>query len=125
MRLYDSFFYVVGRENEDGKQLFTVRLNGEHEIFKAHFPGEPVTPGVCQLQMVAECAEQLLCRRLYVKEVKNIKYLLLMRPVEGSEYLIELSGIETTGSEYRIKAVIRCGSDICTKMSLVLSEKKI
>lgn len=125
MRLYDSFFYVVGRENEDDKQLFTVRLNGEHEIFTAHFPGEPVTPGVCQLQMVAECAEQLLCRRLYVKEVKNIKYLLLMRPVEGSEYLIELSGIETTGSEYRIKAVIRCGSDICTKMSVLFSENKI
>lgn len=125
MRLSDSFFYVVRREKDGDKQLFTVRLNGKHEIFEAHFPGEPVTPGVCQLQMVTECAEQLLGKRIYVKEVKNIKYLLLMRPVEGCEYLIELSGVEAEGSECRIKAVIRCGLDVCTKMSIVLSENRI
>ena len=60
MRLSDDFFYVIKREERCDKQCFTIRLNGEHEIFKAHFPGEPITPGVCQLQMVVECAEQLL-----------------------------------------------------------------
>ncbi len=125
MRLSDNFFYVIKREERCDKQCFTIRLNGEHEIFKAHFPGEPITPGVCQLQMVVECAEQLLNTVLYVKEVKNIKYLSLMRPKENIEYVIELYGIEKENEEYRLKAVIYCGSVACTKMSVVLSKKEI
>lgn len=126
MRLLGSFFYVTKREECCDKQRFTIRLNGEHEIFKAHFPGEPITPGVCQLQMAVECAEQLLNRVvLYVKEVKNIKYLTLMRPNENSEYVIELCGIEKEHGVYRLKAAIYCGSAVCTKMSVVLSEKEI
>ncbi len=125
MRLSDDFFYVIKREERCDKQCFTIRLNGGHEIFKAHFPGEPITPGVCQLQMVVECAEQLLNTVLYVKEVKNIKYLSLMRPKENIEYVIELYGIEKENEEYRLKAVIYCGSVVCTKMSVVLSKKEI
>ena len=124
MRLSESFFYIRKREESCGKQLFTICLNGEHEIFRAHFPGEPITPGVCQLQMVVECAERCIGARLYVTEVRNIKYLSLMRPVEGREYLIELSGIETVGGGYRLKAAIYCGTDVCTKMSLNLSTNR-
>lgn len=125
MRLSDNFFYVIKREERCDKQCFTIRLNGEHEIFKAHFPWEPITPGVCQLQMVVECAEQLLNTVLYVKEVKNIKYISLMRPNENSEYVIELYGIEEGNDGYRLKAVISCSSAACTKMSVVLSKNEI
>ena len=125
MRLSDSFFYVIKREECCDKQRFTIRLNDEHEIFKAHFPGEPITPGVCQLQMVVECAEQLLNTVLYVKEVKNIKYISLVRPNENSEYVIELYGIEKEGGVYRLKAAICCGPAVCTKMSVVLSKNEI
>lgn len=128
MRLSDSFFYIVKREECCGKQRFTVRLNGEHEIFKAHFPGMPITPGVCQLQMVVECAERCAVSKLYVKEVKNIKYLSLMMPNEkNGEYVIEFSleqeGQE--GDERRLKATIYCGSETCTKISATLSVTEI
>ena len=75
--------------------------------------------------MVVECAELLLNTVLYVKEVKNIKYLSLMRPNENSEYIIEISGIEKEGDGYRLKAAICYGPAVCTKMSVVLSKNEI
>ena len=32
--------------------LCTLTLNAEHPIFKGHFPNNPVTPGVCMMQIV-------------------------------------------------------------------------
>ena len=31
--------------------LCTLTLNAEHPIFKGHFPNNPVTPGVCMMQI--------------------------------------------------------------------------
>jgi 3-hydroxyacyl-[acyl-carrier-protein] dehydratase len=32
------------------------RTKKEHEIFKGHFPGNPIFPGVCQVEMMAQGA---------------------------------------------------------------------
>lgn len=34
---------------------FRVRLDAAHPIYAGHFPGNPVLPGVCTLQIVREC----------------------------------------------------------------------
>ena len=45
----------------EGQQL-RLQLHPEHEIYQAHFPGNPITPGVCQVQIVAELAGRQLQR---------------------------------------------------------------
>ena len=61
---------------------FDVRLNPDHFIFKAHFPGHPITPGVCLMQMVAELASMAENRELYVRNIKNVKYTGVVSPNE-------------------------------------------
>ena len=34
------------------KYSVSLRLESSHDIFKGHFPGNPVLPGVCQVEMV-------------------------------------------------------------------------
>ena len=45
---------------------FRLRLNPEHFIYQAHFPGEPVTPGVCILQIGKELLAELLQESLEI-----------------------------------------------------------
>ena len=48
---------------------FRLRLNPEHFIYQAHFPGEPVTPGVCILQIGKELLAELLQESLEITHV--------------------------------------------------------
>ena len=73
MILKDNF-YTILRKDVDA-MAYDIRLNPAHTIYQAHFPGEPVTPGVCILQIARELLEDLLQRPLAVKSVKNMKFL--------------------------------------------------
>ena len=56
MMLLNDFYQIT----EQASQAFRIRLNPAHEIYRAHFPGQPITPGVCQIQLVTELLSQLL-----------------------------------------------------------------
>lgn len=58
MRLKDDFFNILSSEPTDNGIKCRVSLNPSHLIYRAHFPGAPITPGVCLLQMVTEILEQ-------------------------------------------------------------------
>lgn len=59
---------------------FTIRLNPEHKIYRAHFPGDPITPGVCIIQIGLELLGLALGCGLELCRVKNVKFLSILRP---------------------------------------------
>ena len=74
MTLKDDFFRVVASQQDDTTATYTVTLNPEHFVFKAHFPGNPITPGVCLLQMATELLEQHYGERLQLHTADAIKF---------------------------------------------------
>jgi len=60
--------------------LGVTRLNASHPIFGGHFPGNPVVPGVCQVQMVKELVEKTVNHPLRLTESDNIKFLAMINP---------------------------------------------
>ncbi len=61
-----------------------VSLNGNHPIYLGHFPGNPVVPGVCQVQMVKELVEKAVDTPLKLTESDNIKFLSMINPLANS-----------------------------------------
>ena len=58
--LLENFYKIIHRkEREDGKREIEIELNPGHALYQGHFPGQPVVPGVCTLQMIKESAEQI------------------------------------------------------------------
>ncbi|MBO4660134.1 MAG: hypothetical protein J5610_01580 [Prevotella sp.] len=51
-----------------------VKLNTGHYIYKAHFPNNPITPGVCLVQMAGELLEQRLKKHIKLNTAVNIKF---------------------------------------------------
>jgi 3-hydroxyacyl-[acyl-carrier-protein] dehydratase len=57
-----------------------IELNAGHPIFTGHFPGNPVLPGVCTVQIIKELLANLLGRNLSLKKAATIKYLSFINP---------------------------------------------
>lgn len=81
--LKDTFYNIEKTESVEDTFRTVVKLNDSHEIFKVHFPGNPITPGVCLLQIGLELLNDKFDRDLRLIKAKNIKYLKVISPVEN------------------------------------------
>jgi len=63
-----------------GEVNATLLLNPAHPIFAAHFPGQPVVPGACQLQMVEELLSHVLANEFRLAGAIQIKFLTPIDP---------------------------------------------
>ena len=77
----DNFYRIDAKERTDAGVFYTLHFNADHLIYKAHFPGEPITPGVCILQVGLDL---LADAELEVVNVKNVKFLSVLRPEMGA-----------------------------------------
>ncbi len=80
MKLINDLFEIVSTEQRDDSYLCRVKLNPEHRIYKAHFPGNPITPGVCLMQMGEELLEQKYGKQLQLSTVKSIRFKKIVGP---------------------------------------------
>ncbi|WP_114939489.1 3-hydroxyacyl-ACP dehydratase [Mucilaginibacter endophyticus] len=78
--LKDTFFTFSPPEIDGNLLKTTITLNPTHDIFKGHFPGNPVVPGVCMMQMIKEVLESYLSKKLKLVKADNIKFLSFIDP---------------------------------------------
>ena len=86
MRLINDFFEVVSTKQCEDSYQCQVKFNSEHRIYKAHFPGNPVTPGVCLMQMVEEMLEEKYGKQLQLSVVKTIRFKKIIGPNDTPVY---------------------------------------
>lgn len=102
--------------------IFLLRLNPDHVIYQAHFPGEPITPGVCIVQMGKELMEELLDKSLEVARVKNVKFLSVISPKDTTSITYTFRKIEWSadGKEVKAQIVVTSGDEAKAKISFGL-----
>jgi 3-hydroxyacyl-[acyl-carrier-protein] dehydratase len=83
--LQHSFFTILKHEAAPGSVKALLSINKDHEILKGHFPGQPIVPGVCMMQMVKEILECETNRILRLTEAENMKFLSVIDPRQNSE----------------------------------------
>ena len=119
MILQDNLFTIVSQQQEEASAMFQVRLHPEWPIYKAHFPGHPITPGVCIVQMVQELLQNLMGRELSLRQAKNVKYVSIISPEEVTELTITFSKIEPQpDGSLKVQAQVATGETLCTKLSV-------
>jgi 3-hydroxyacyl-[acyl-carrier-protein] dehydratase len=83
--LLNSFFYVLEKTSSEGSVRARLSVNKDHPILQGHFPGQPVVPGVCMMQLVKELTEMDAERKLTITEAQNVKFLSVMDPLQVKE----------------------------------------
>ena len=80
--------YTIQSLNENEKIIHaTALLQTDHAIFKGHFPGQPVLPGVCMLEMITEITGHQLNQKFRITAAPLIKFLSMIDP--GKDPLIQ------------------------------------
>lgn len=80
--LLDNFYTLLSSDSPDSiNWTIRIELNPEHAIYQGHFPEHPVVPGVCLLQLVKECAEDIRRQQLQYTQVSSCKFLSVVNPV--------------------------------------------
>lgn len=94
-----------------------VRLLPDSPIYRAHFPGWPITPGVCLVQIALELMEEMAGQAGHdLVAAKSIKFTSPIIPTEGTDLRFNMGG---DGCERTVE--ILSGEKLCAKMSLTLA----
>lgn len=118
MSVLKNFYNVIKIENTaEGVSRASITLNAEHNIFQGHFPGNPVTPGVCMMQIAKDLAEEITGKKLFLTSASNVKFMAIINPAENPDLALELE-ISTAGEDVKLKNTTYFGGTIALKMSV-------
>lgn len=120
MKLQNEMFTVIGGDTDHVQ----IKLNASHLIYQAHFPGNPITPGVCIVQIIGELLQQRTGNRLALQKVTNLKFISPISPVENPLLTISFSDVSESEEEVKAKGTIMAGEEMKTKFSLVFNKKQ-
>ena len=122
--LFPTFYKVTNTQQiDDFKYKFEISLNPNHEIFKGHFPNNPVTPGVCMMQIIKELTQSVCEANLQLIQSNNIKFMALINPEINPDLVLELD-ITKSETEVKVKNTTFFGETTALKLSSVYQIKK-
>lgn len=112
--------YRIAAENKDEK-TYRLELIPDCMIYRAHFPEQPITPGVCIIQIASELLTDLYSLTFELSSVSNAKYLAVINPRNTPELTYAFKKIVFNDKKQSVKvSVIVSNNDtVFTKLSLV------
>ena len=108
-------------KQDDGFVRFDISLNADCPVYEGHFPGEPVSPGVCNIQMVKECTEQVAGKSLFLNNLQQCRLTTLVTPLAHPQVEVKIL-LEEKGEAYRLKATIGKNEDVYLDLKAELTE---
>lgn len=81
MLLQEKFYKVINTNKiDDQNAVYTCSLLDDCDVYRGHFPGKPVSPGVCNIEMIKECAMMLTDHSLVIKGIKQCRLTAVASP---------------------------------------------
>ncbi|MDR1860295.1 MAG: hypothetical protein LBR06_05180 [Bacteroidales bacterium] len=124
MKLIDDFFTVADCRVDDSGSLYTMNVNAAHPIFSVHFPGNPITPGVCIVQLIKELWEQQSRTQAFLKRINNVKFLAVINPLETPTVRVKLSIPQSVDGGHKISATLDCGDRQFAKLTVTFTDRQ-
>ncbi|WP_334124513.1 3-hydroxyacyl-ACP dehydratase [Empedobacter brevis] len=87
---------------DDSNFKVQIELNPNHEIFEGHFPNNPITPGVCMMQIIKELTERIVSKDLFLSKVSNVKFMATINPFKQAILDLNLT-IVHENNEVKVK----------------------
>jgi 3-hydroxyacyl-[acyl-carrier-protein] dehydratase len=114
MVLKGDFYTVKEKQTSENKINAVIELNPAHEIYKGHFPQQPIVPGVCQMHIFKEFLEEATGKKLQAGNGDNIKFTGMIIPDQSPLVNLELSYQDKDGM-IAAEAKLSSGEIIFTK----------
>jgi len=123
MRLKDNLYTITGRECTEKGVKYQIHLNPACVIYKAHFPEQPVTPGVCIIEIAHELLEEFYQCSFFVRMVKNVKFLSIITPDTTQDISYELVLKEEDSGMIKLQTSVAGNDTVYAKISMVCQKQ--
>ncbi len=117
--LKDDFYTITALDKQALSADFTVHVNENHAIFKGHFPGQPVVPGACLLQMAKEITEHITESKLQMLRADELKFLSPINPFDNNILLGSINYSIGGDNEISITSTFHQNNAVCFKCKAV------
>ncbi len=116
--LRDNFYTrLSAASNAESSGEVRIRLNDKHPVFEGHFPGMPVVPGVCMMQIVKEQLEDRLKRKLSLKHAAAMKFMAVINPLQEPELSVKTDFVSGPDGTVMAEGSIFCGEKTFFRIS--------
>ena len=124
MILKNSLYTITGKRIEGSSVHYQILLDKNHFIYKAHFPNEPITPGVCIIQISKELLEDFFQEEYVISVVKNVKFLSVISPLSTPSVTYTFDKISTIPETDEIKVQVQIQQDnvLFAKLSIIFKK---
>lgn len=119
MKFLNNLYHIVSKDVVDVSIRYNIHLDAGHFIYQAHFPDEPITPGVCIIQIAKELLEEHLGIGLEIQKVKNVKFLNVISPLATPNvtYVFEKIMPDDSEKTYKVMTQVSSGETSLAKLS--------
>lgn len=115
MKLINEMFSIVSKGDR-----VRIKLHPEHVIYAAHFPGQPITPGVCVVQMIGEILQEKEGRMMELDTITNLKFIQPLSPVDTPEVDVVFDSISYDAQgRCKVRGTVANEDTIFTKFSVI------
>lgn len=123
MILKNNLYRILSADT--GMKSFRLELIQDCGIYRAHFPEQPITPGVCIIQTASELLSELLSTAVELQSVSNAKFLAVIDPRETKNITYRFTRIVPDEDKVTLKvsATVSDNETTYTKLSLVYRKK--
>jgi len=111
----DPLFNIAKLKHNDNIIIAALDINKDCDIFKGHFPGHPVVPGACMLQIVKEVLEEALDTSLRLKRAEYLKFINMIDPGSTSLVALDIVYKVIEDGDVSVVAKILNGEVVCFK----------
>ncbi|MNU65110.1 (3R)-hydroxymyristoyl-ACP dehydratase [compost metagenome] len=115
MILKDSFYRINSLNFEENVLEAHISIDPNHTIFDGHFPGNPVTPGVVQLEIVKEILGTQFNKTIQLKTLATSKFLAVLNPVNTPDAALKMTITEQEDHSLKVSGQMSTSEGICLK----------
>jgi len=102
--LLNNFFSINTITSTEVDINASLEINAGHKIFDGHFPGQPVVPGVCMMQMVKEIVEKVIQKKTDLIKANDIKFMAIIDPSQNNNISATLKYIPEENGNLQVAA---------------------
>lgn len=103
----EDYYYQTYSIHTDGATSMQARIGflPDCDIFRGHFPGRPVCPGACNIQIIKNCVMKLTGQSLRISSIRQCRFTALATPDKCQAVDVQIA-IERTAGSYVVKATM-------------------
>ncbi len=99
----------------DGSATAAILLNSTHALFEGHYPGQPVLPGACILEIVKEILSLAIESDVMLVIANNLKFLAMIDPTSMPKLEFKLTYQDVDEQFLKVNATLHHDLVVCFK----------